>query len=126
MQVTFFVNYRQALETLLSPVMFTILTKVKVKVKLSLCLTKHRAMKTYWGVEVLLHVFLTSGLYGGEWSASRSGRFTPRERAHGTRWTGGWVGPRAGLDTVVKRKIPMEYCGVIPELPSRGIDKCQL
>jgi hypothetical protein len=25
---------------------------VKVKVKLSLCLTKHHAMKTYWGVEV--------------------------------------------------------------------------
>jgi hypothetical protein len=23
-----------------------------VKVKLSLCLTKHHAMKTYWGVEV--------------------------------------------------------------------------
>jgi hypothetical protein len=26
--------------------------KVKVKVKLSLCLTKHHAMKAYWGVEV--------------------------------------------------------------------------
>jgi hypothetical protein len=26
--------------------------KVKVKVKLSLCLTKHHAMKEYWGVEV--------------------------------------------------------------------------
>jgi len=26
--------------------------KVKVKVKLSLCLTKHQAMKAYWGVEV--------------------------------------------------------------------------
>jgi hypothetical protein len=26
--------------------------KVKVKVKFSLCLTKHHAMKTYWGVEV--------------------------------------------------------------------------
>jgi hypothetical protein len=25
---------------------------VKVKVKLSLCLTKHHAMKTYWGVKV--------------------------------------------------------------------------
>jgi hypothetical protein len=25
---------------------------VKVKVKLSLCLTKHHAMKKYWGVEV--------------------------------------------------------------------------
>jgi hypothetical protein len=25
---------------------------VKVKVKFSLCLTKHHAMKAYWGVEV--------------------------------------------------------------------------
>jgi hypothetical protein len=25
---------------------------VKAKVKLSLCLTKHHTMKTYWGVEV--------------------------------------------------------------------------
>jgi hypothetical protein len=30
----------------------------------------------------------------------------PRERAPGTHWIGGWVGPRAGLDAVVKRKIP--------------------
>jgi hypothetical protein len=28
------------------------LTKLKVKVKLSLCFTKHHAMKAYWGVEV--------------------------------------------------------------------------
>jgi len=28
---------------------------------------------------------LTSALDGGEWSASRPGRFTPRERAPGTR-----------------------------------------
>jgi hypothetical protein len=46
---------------------------------------------------------LTSALDGGEWSASRPGRFTPRERAPGTRWIGGWVGPRAVLDAVVKR-----------------------
>jgi hypothetical protein len=57
------------------------LGKVKVKVKLSLCLTKHNAMKTYWGVEGLLQAFLASALVGGEWSASRPGRFTPRERA---------------------------------------------
>jgi hypothetical protein len=39
--------------------------------------------------------FSTSALDGGEWSASRPGRaFTP-----GTHCTGGWVGPRAGLDT---------------------------
>jgi hypothetical protein len=63
-------------------------------------------MKAYGGVEVQLHAFLTSALDGGEWSASRSDRFTPRERAPGTHWIGGWVGPRAVLDTVVKRKIP--------------------
>jgi hypothetical protein len=49
---------------------------------------------------------LTSALDGGEWSASRPGRFTPWERAPGTPWIGGWVGPRAVLDAVVKRKIP--------------------
>jgi hypothetical protein len=30
----------------------------------------------------------------------------PRERARGTHWIGSWVGPRAVLDAVVKRKIP--------------------
>jgi hypothetical protein len=48
---------------------------------------------------------LTSALDGGEWSSSRPGHFTPRERAPGTNWIGGWVGPGAVLD-VVKRKIP--------------------
>jgi hypothetical protein len=31
---------------------------------------------------------LTSPLDGGEWSASRPGRFTPRERVPGTHWIG--------------------------------------
>jgi len=31
---------------------------------------------------------LTSALYGGEWSASRPIRFTPRERTPGTHWIG--------------------------------------
>jgi hypothetical protein len=42
---------------------------------------------------------------GGEWSASRPVRFTARERAPGTHWIGGWVGPRAVLDAVM-RKVP--------------------
>jgi hypothetical protein len=37
-------------------------------------------MKAYWGVEVWLHAFLISVLDGGEWSASRPGRFTPMEK----------------------------------------------
>jgi hypothetical protein len=32
-------------------------------------------------------------------------RFTPGERAPGTHWTGGWVGPRGGLDAEVRGKI---------------------
>jgi hypothetical protein len=47
---------------------------------------------------------LTSALDGGELSASRLSRFTPRERAPGTHWIGTCVDPRAGVDAVVKKK----------------------
>jgi hypothetical protein len=49
---------------------------------------------------------LTLAPDGGERSASRYCRFTPKERAPGTYWIGDWMGPRAILDAVVKRKIP--------------------
>jgi hypothetical protein len=57
-------------------------------------------MKAYEGVDVYIHAFLTLALAGGDWPASRPGRFTPRERAPGTHWIGGWVGPRASLDNM--------------------------
>jgi hypothetical protein len=57
-------------------------------------------MKAYGGVDVQIHIFLTSTLTGGEGSASRSGSFTP-----GTHWIGGWVQPRAGLDDEEKTKF---------------------
>jgi hypothetical protein len=44
---------------------------------------------------------LTPALDGGEWSVSRPGRFTPRERAPVTNCIGGLLGPRACLDVVV-------------------------
>jgi hypothetical protein len=56
-------------------------------------------------------------LDGGEWSASRPGRFTPRERARGTHWIGGWVGPRAVLDAVIWRKIPSPRRESNPRIP---------
>jgi hypothetical protein len=62
-------------------------------------------MKAYGGVDVYTHVFLTFVLVGGEWSASRPGRFTPGERAPVPHSIGGWVGPRAGLGDVEKRKF---------------------
>jgi len=52
-----------------------------------------------------------------EWSASRSGRFTPRERVPGTHWIGGCVGTRAVLDAVVKGKIPSPRRNSKPRTP---------
>jgi hypothetical protein len=60
---------------------------------------------------------LTSALDGGEWSASRPSRFTPKETAPGTHWIGGWVGPRAVLNSVVKRKIPSPRRESNPKTP---------
>jgi hypothetical protein len=79
---------------------------LKVKVNLSLCFNwaqRHGGVLGEWRYSSTHS--LTSALDGGEWSASRPGRFTPRERAPRTHWIGGWVGPRAVLDAVVKRKI---------------------
>jgi len=47
---------------------------------------------------------LTSALDGGEWSASRHGRFIPNVKTSGTHWVWDWVGPRAGLDAGAKTK----------------------
>jgi hypothetical protein len=62
-------------------------------------------MKAYGGVDVQIHLFLTSALVGGEWSASRHCRFTPGQIATGTHCIGVWMDPRAGLNDVEKRKF---------------------
>jgi hypothetical protein len=46
---------------------------------------------------------MTSALEGGGWSKSPPGHLYPRERP-GTHCTGGWVGPRAGLDRCGKSR----------------------
>jgi hypothetical protein len=68
--------------------------KVKVKLCPRFFLTEHHATKTYWRVEVYIPAFLTSALGGGEWLASRPGRFTLQGKS-----------PRASLDAVVRRQI---------------------
>jgi hypothetical protein len=45
---------------------------------------------------------------GRQWSTSRPGRFTPGERATGTHWIEGWMGPRSGLDDVEEILNPTE------------------
>jgi len=69
-----------------------------IKVKLSLCLTKHYAMKTYWGVDVELHAFFTSALGGRELALDPGGK-SPRYTL--VRGVGGR--PRFGMDAGAKR-----------------------
>jgi hypothetical protein len=56
-------------------------------------------MKMYGGVDVQIHIFLTSTLVGGDSSVSHPSHFTL-----GTHWIGGWVGLRAALDDMEKRR----------------------
>jgi hypothetical protein len=72
-------------------------------------------MKAYGAVELQLHAFLTSALDGGEWPASIPGRFVPRERALGTYWRGGCVGPRADLDAVVEKRNSLPLPRIEPQ-----------
>jgi hypothetical protein len=55
---------------------------------------------TYGGLDVQIHVFLTSALVVGQWSAP-----LPGERPPDTHWIGGWVGRRIGLQDVEMTKI---------------------
>jgi hypothetical protein len=92
---------------------------VKVKVKLSLCYFFNQAPRHERAVGEWMYSSthsLTSAL-DGEWSALRPGRFTLRERAPGTHWIGGWVGLRAVLDAVVKRKIRSPSRESNPKIP---------
>ena len=76
---------------------------VKVKVQFTL----EQATKVQRGSRGIAPLFLL----GGGWSTRRPGRFTPRERPD-THCTGGWVGPRAGLDGCGKSRSP--------DLPARS------
>jgi hypothetical protein len=81
------------------------ITCVLKKVKLSVCLINWALChEDIWGSGDIAPPFLTSALDGDEWSASRPGCYTPGEVAPNTHWIGGWVGPRAGLNAVEKRK----------------------
>jgi hypothetical protein len=61
-----------------------------------------------------IHICLTSAIVGGEWSASRRGRFTA-----GTDYIGGWVDPRAGLDDLEKVPDPTGTLTATPRSSSR-------
>jgi hypothetical protein len=73
------------------------------------------------GEEVLFLLILNLGTRWG-WVVSVTPRphFTPGERTSGTHWIGGWVGPRAGLDTGARRKILCPCRGSNSDRPARS------
>jgi hypothetical protein len=87
---------------------------------LSLCLINQALChEGIWGSGGTAPTLLTSALDGGEWSASPLGK-----EPLVTQSIGGWVGPRAGLDAVEKRKIlPLSGIepGVIIPKPTRYV-----
>jgi hypothetical protein len=76
------------------------------KVKLSLCFDWAQRHEGVLGSRGKLHSFFDLSTRW-RWVVSFTPRpLYPRVRVPGTHCIGGWVGPRAVLDAVVKRKIP--------------------
>jgi hypothetical protein len=91
----------------------------ETKGKVAPVLNSH--LEDVWGNRGIAPPFSTSELYGGEWSDSCLGRFTP-----GTHWMGGWVGPRTGLDVVEKRKVALLCRESNPGRPARSLSLYRL
>jgi hypothetical protein len=88
----------------------------KVKVKLSLCLTKHHAMNTYWRSGGIAPRILNLSTRWRWMVSFMPVRFTPRERAPGTRWIWGWVEGKKfplfslpGIEPQSSRPYPNRY-----------------
>jgi hypothetical protein len=67
--------------------------------------------------------FLTSALVGGEWSASRPGRFASGERAPATHCIQGWVDLRRGEEKILDLcRISNSDPSVVQPVASRYTD----
>jgi hypothetical protein len=65
-----------------------------------------------WGEKVYSsYSFTTTALDGASGQRHAPAMLYPEGRTHGTHWTGGWVGPRAGLDTETRGKIIFTSAG---------------
>jgi hypothetical protein len=62
---------------------------------------------------------MTSALDGVSGQRHVPAAFSSGERTPGTHCTGGWVGPRAGVDTEARGKILYLLPGIEPRSPGR-------
>jgi hypothetical protein len=89
------------------------------KVKLTLCsincASRHEDVSGIGGIALS---YLTSALDGVEWSDSRPAPLAPGKEPPGTHWIGAWVGLRAGLNAMEKRKtLPLKIVEHRPSSP---------
>jgi len=85
------------------------------------CLIEYHDMKTYWVNGDVAFPILTSAVDGGESLGSCPGRFNCGKITSFTHWIGGWVSPRDGLETVVRRKSFITCQKLNPGRPVRSL-----
>jgi len=73
------------------------------------------------GTGLLLHSFLTSALSGGKKLASSPCHFAVGKEP-GTHWIGGWMGSRASLEVLERRKMSLLCRDTNPDRPARSLD----
>jgi hypothetical protein len=73
---------------------------------------EYYVMKTYWGSVNKATPILNLGIRWRRVVSFMPRPFYPQTKSPCTHWIGGWVVPRAVLDTVVKRKIP-SHLGIL-------------
>jgi hypothetical protein len=81
-------------------------------------LTEHHAMKLYWGVEELLHSFFDLGIRWRQVVSFTPRPIYPQEKSPWYPFDRRWVGLRAVLDAVVKRKNSQPPPGIEPYNPN--------
>jgi len=75
------------------------------------CVLKHHNIKVYGGVHVRLHQFLNRTLDGGG-QLHTMVTFTPGKGLPRTHRTGGWVGTKVWLESLVKRELSCSCQGL--------------
>jgi hypothetical protein len=83
--------------------------------------SRHEDVSASAGTSPRIHNLGTRWKWVASWSVSRPGRITSGWRNHDTDWIGAWVGPRASLDMVAKRKInSCPFLKLNPSYPARS------
>jgi hypothetical protein len=109
---------RTQMYSLMSYLQWNLPTCVSGVYKLKLKQSHYTPWRRLWGEEVQLIFILDLGTrWGWVVSVTPLPRFTPGERTPGTHCTGGWVGPRTGLDTEGREQILCLCRGSNPDRP---------